>query len=123
MTSDGDVDEWVMQQVRERTEPVVDGEQTHAAVFTGARRLRQDAAQRGCPHSKDAVDEAVDRLVEQDRLYNWHGQITLAEREYLKTVVKNESQAGFTRRILVGQVNDLLQQKQSDAEEVAHADD
>lgn len=106
------VEEWVLANVRERTEPEVDGGQTHAAVFTGLRRLRQDATQRDCPHSKDGVEDAVERLVEQDRLYNWHGQIALAEPEYLKTVIENERESGFSRRILIGQVNDLLQRLQ-----------
>lgn len=109
MPDEESTEEWVLARVRERTEATVDGKQMHsAAVWTSTTQMRSDSAKPSCPHSKDEIEAAIQLLRDQNRLVYWHGLLAPADPDHLRAIIENEEEAGFTRRILVGRVNEVL---------------
>lgn len=101
--------EWVLSRIRERTAPEPDGKQNgQSALWTSINWLKQDASGSDLLE-RDDVQPLVWELASRDRIIYWHGLMAPATDEHLRAIIENERQAGFTRKLLVGQCNQLLQ--------------
>ncbi|OLZ39124.1 hypothetical protein A6E15_19365 [Natrinema saccharevitans] len=102
------VDDALFEAIQRRTEPTPDGIQNvNGNVWTGQSRLKQEASKGNVPCSRDEISEAVDRLLEADRVVSWHGLLAPATDEHLAAIIENEVEADVTRSLLVGKANKL----------------
>ncbi len=96
--------------IEERVEPEPDGVQNaESNIWTSLQRLKQEASKGHVSCSRDGVQDAVDRLVDDGRVIYWHGLIAPATDEHLRAIIENETQCGITRRLLIGKCNRLLE--------------
>lgn len=99
-------EEFILETVRERTEPSPDGVQnTHSNVWTNRGRLREDGRKDRTPYSADEADSIIEGLIEEGKLLGWHGLLCPTDDEFLKAVTENEVENGWPRRILIGRAN------------------
>lgn len=110
-----DDEEWVLNQVRELTEPEPDGNyDAHGALWTGRRRIVGNKDKPGQP-TREEIREALAGLKHRGEIVSWHGLLAPADEEHLQALVENETQADNVRKILVGQLNQLLAGKVPDS--------
>lgn len=103
------VEEEVLQQIRERTEPEPDGVQNaHGNLWTSRERLRSDAVKPGTGYDKESLKDAIDSLEADGEVIAWFGLLAPATEGYLSAIIQNEAEhADITRPLLVGQCNRL----------------
>lgn len=79
--------------------------------WTSRREVRQRASngtgETLVQASKEQVDQWIYALVEQGEICYWGGLITLTEDQYLEAAIELEHEADFTRKILVGKINQI----------------
>lgn len=91
---------WVIEQIRDLTSP--------GDPWTSRGHLRQEASKSSHEFDRDAVDAAIEALIESGDLIGWHGPIALADTERLREIIERERESEFTRKLLVGKCNQLL---------------
>lgn len=102
-------DEWVVERVRDRTEPDPESDQTpDCALWTSGHRLLQDADKTSTDVEKADIERSIERLTDGHEILYWHGFVTLATEEYLHAVIESERNASLPRKILIGRVNRYL---------------
>lgn len=102
---------YVVECVRERTSPEPDGQQNNASnVWTGRTRMRSDGSKDQSPLDRDGVDAALDHLIASRRVYEWHGLLAPADEDHLRAIIENERMSDTPRRLLIGDVNAVLQE-------------
>lgn len=96
--------------VEERTSPEPDGKQdTKSNVWTGRRRLRQDGHKGSSPLERDEIGDVIDELVDEGKLFEWHGLLAPATEQHLRAIVGNENRSDTPRRLLIQQAQDRLE--------------
>lgn len=107
--------EHILNAVQNRTSADPDGLQNNqSALWTSRNRIRGDGSKGHTPYERDEVDEVVNQLADEGELIVWHGLLAPACPEHLRAIIENEQQADYPRRILIGRVNRLLQEGESD---------
>jgi len=102
-------EQWVLDEVAARTEPVHDASQILGELWTSHHNLLYERTGRGKPHSNDEIERAINSLGDRQEILYWNGQITLATEEYLVAVIASERHSDVPRRILIGKCNRYLQ--------------
>lgn len=103
----------VLSLVNERTEPTPDGVQDAGGnLFTGTKRLKQEASKNNIDCTKSELENAVAGLVAEGSLITWHGLLAPANVDHVQAIVENERRAGITRELLVGKCNRFLEAKE-----------
>lgn len=100
----------VLSLVNERTEPTPDGIQDAGGnLWTGTKRLKQEASKNNIDCTKSELEDAVAALVGEGSLITWHGLLAPANVDHVRAVIENECQAEITRNLLVGKCEDFLE--------------
>jgi hypothetical protein len=103
------VEQYVLDEVERRTEAIAEGKQNaHGPLWTGVDGIRQDGAGEGSPFSTNSIRDAADRLVDDGRLFSWHGLLAPATEHHLRAIVRHEAQQDITRILLVARANRWL---------------
>ncbi|WP_254831571.1 hypothetical protein [Haloglomus salinum] len=103
------VEQYVLDEVERRTDPVAEGKtNAHGPLWTSADGIRQDGDGEGSPWSPDHIRAAVQQLVDEDRLFGWHGLLAPATEEHLRAIVQREAQQDVTRTLLVAKANQRI---------------
>ena len=76
--------------------------------WTGKPFVAQEAEKRSNDANKGEVKSAVERLVDEDELFYWHGLIARPTPEILHAIIEREREAETTRRLLIGKANRFL---------------
>ena len=103
---DGEIDQ-IVEEVLNRLSTVEDPWTTRGAV-RGKVRERD-----GISHEQSK--DIASRLESFDSVYLWFGYIVRREVDVIRAAIEEESDGEFSRKILIGQLNDELQ-------EVGHAE-
>lgn len=115
--TDADMDEvreWVMDTVRQNTEPIPEGQNIQSPLWTSHRRLASGGERWSTPHSRDMVERATNALISRGRLFSWHGQVCPTDPDHLRAVIEAERNADVTRQILIGKANRVIQEQNGD---------
>ncbi|RQG93759.1 hypothetical protein [Natrarchaeobius oligotrophus] len=100
----------VLSLINERTAPEPDGVQDASGeLFTGTKRLKQEASKDNIDCSKAELEDAVDALVEEGSLITWHGLLAPANADHLQAIIENEKQSEITRDLLIRKCEGFLE--------------
>lgn len=114
MSTDGA--EHVLEAVQDRTSSEPDGLQNNQSnIWTGRNRMRADGTKDDSPLERDEVDAVVDQLIEERKVFDWHGLLAPATDKHLRAIVENEGQSEVPRQLLVAKANRWLQEVGDDA--------
>jgi hypothetical protein len=96
--------------VHERTSPDPDGRQNNQSnIWTGRTRMRADGSKSHTPLERDDVDDVLNQLVDERRVFEWHGLLAPATEEHLRAIIENERKSGTLRKALIGEANAWIQ--------------
>lgn len=92
--------------VHERTSPEPDGRQNNQSnIWTGRTRMRADGSKGQTPLERDDVDGVLNQLVDERRVFEWHGLLAPATEEHLRAIIENERKSDTPRKALIGEAN------------------
>lgn len=98
----------LLELIKDRTSPEPDGvPNARGNIWTGLKRLQQEASKGNVSCSRDEVRGHVRRLEEQEHIINWHGCLAPADDRHLKAIIENERLCSLPRQILIGKANSL----------------
>jgi len=110
MAQASEIDDALYEAIERRTEPTEDGvKNANGELFTGRTRLKQEASKGNVPCSRDEIGEAVERLLNEQRIVGWHGLLAPATDEHLKSIIRNEREHGFGRGLFINKCRVLLE--------------
>lgn len=105
------VTDWVLDRVEEYTDADGElGQNENSDTWTSTRSIAAGGEKFSVPYSKDQIQAAVDRLVEDTEVVEWHGLIAPATDKHLASIIEAEREASVTRKLLVGHVNTVRQE-------------
>lgn len=106
------IDDALFRAIERRTEPTVDGvKNANGKLFTGQTRLKQEVSKGNVPCDRDEINDAIGRLLAENRIVSWHGLLAPATDEHLKAIIRNERDHGFGRGLFINKCRKLLEVK------------
>jgi hypothetical protein len=98
----------VYEDIAAEVEATPDADQKATSNVWTARMKLEANARSSAQYSGDDLEEALNKLVDEDRVIYWFGLLAPATDEHLDAIIDNEQSCNYPRKILIDRCETLL---------------